>query len=60
MTDIIPGCRERTNFIKHEYYSKKEFSFEFFMSMLMSHTSLHFFVLSFVTACVYTCVASEK
>ena len=29
------------------------------MSMLMAHTSLHFFVLSFVLACAYARVASE-
>ena len=52
---------------------KKEFSFKLsfssttayarslmlvLISMLMSHTSLHFFVLSFVLACVYAYVAS--
>ena len=29
------------------------------VSMLMSHTALHFFVLSFVLACAWACVASE-
>ena len=28
------------------------------MSVLMSHTSLHFFVSSFVLGCAYACVAS--
>ena len=30
------------------------------MSMLMAHTSLHFFVSSSVFACVHACVASEN
>ena len=29
------------------------------LSMLMSHTSLNFFVLSFVLACAYACVVNE-
>ena len=47
----------------YEDRKQKEFSFEFdfvlpYMSMLMSHTSLLFFVLSFVLACAY--LASEE